>query len=176
MKISYNKLWKLLIDKKMKQSELRRAANIAPNTLTRLYKDQEVKLDVLYRICMVLGADIGDVMEFLPEGEQEGEPERVKESEDSIPVDYEALGSATIQTEGIQTVCEPIKISPPQAAAIMQKSNLFVYEGLKRGFFPFGHAMQMPGSTRWTYYISPPQLAEYLGISLSQLVEEVRKL
>jgi DNA-binding Xre family transcriptional regulator len=39
MKISYNKLWKLLIDKKMKQSELRRAANIAPNTLTRLYKD-----------------------------------------------------------------------------------------------------------------------------------------
>lgn len=67
MKISYNKLWKLLIDKKMKQSDLRRAAGIAPNTLTRLYKDQEVKLDVLYRICMVLGADIGDIMEFLPE-------------------------------------------------------------------------------------------------------------
>jgi len=76
MKISYNKLWKLLIDKKMKQSELRRAANIAPNTLTRLYKDQEVKLDVLYRICMVLGVDIGDVMEFLPEDEYEGEPKQ----------------------------------------------------------------------------------------------------
>lgn len=67
MTISYNKLWKLLIDKKMKQSELRRAANIAPNTLTRLYKDQDVKLDVLYRICMVLSADIGDIMEFLPD-------------------------------------------------------------------------------------------------------------
>ena len=76
MKISYNKLWKLLIDKKMKQSELRRAANIAPNTLTRLYKDQEVKLDVLFRICMVLGVNIGDVMEFLPEDEQEGESEQ----------------------------------------------------------------------------------------------------
>lgn len=77
MKISYNKLWKLLIDKKMKQSELRRAANIAPNTLTRLYKDQDVKLDVLYRICMVLEADIGDIMEFLPEESvQESEPEQ----------------------------------------------------------------------------------------------------
>lgn len=76
MKISYNKLWKLLIDKKMKQSELRRAANIAPNTLTRLYKDQDVKLDVLYRICMVLEADIGEIMEFLPEDEQEGESEQ----------------------------------------------------------------------------------------------------
>jgi DNA-binding Xre family transcriptional regulator len=70
MKISYNKLWKLLIDKKMRQSDLRRAANIAPNTLTRLYKDQDVKLDVLYRICMVLDADIGDIMEFLPETEE----------------------------------------------------------------------------------------------------------
>ena len=67
MRISYNKLWKLLIDKKMRQSDLRKAANIAPNTLTRLYKDQEVKLDVLYRICMVLDVNIGDVMEFLPE-------------------------------------------------------------------------------------------------------------
>lgn len=76
MKISYNKLWKLLIDKKIRQSDLRRAANIAPNTLTRLYRDQDVKLDVLYRICMVLEADIGDIMEFLPEEEQEGEAEQ----------------------------------------------------------------------------------------------------
>jgi DNA-binding Xre family transcriptional regulator len=60
----------------MKQSELRKEAKIAPNTLTRLYKDQDVKLDVLYRICMVLGADIGDVMEFLPEEEQKGESEQ----------------------------------------------------------------------------------------------------
>ena len=71
MKISYNKLRTLLIDKKMRQSELRKAAEIAPNTLTRLYKDQEVKLDVLYRICMVLDADIGDIMEFLPDTEED---------------------------------------------------------------------------------------------------------
>ena len=73
-------------------------------------------------------------------------------------------------------MCKPIKITPPQAAALMGKSNLFIYEGLKRGVFPFGQAMQMPGSTRWTYYISPPQLAEYIGISLSELIEEVNKL
>lgn len=70
--VSYNKLWKLLIDKKMSEAELRKASKIAPNTLTRLYKDEEVSLDVLYRICKVLNADIGDVMEFLPEaGETE---------------------------------------------------------------------------------------------------------
>ena len=67
MRISYNKLWKLLIDKKMSEADLRRATKIAPNTLTRLYKDEEVSLYVLYRICRVLDADIGDVMEFLPD-------------------------------------------------------------------------------------------------------------
>lgn len=72
-------------------------------------------------------------------------------------------------------MCKPIKITPPQAAALMGKSNLFVYEGLKRGVFPFGHAMQMPGSTKYSYYISPPQLAEYLGIGLAELIEEVSK-
>lgn len=72
-------------------------------------------------------------------------------------------------------MCKPLKISPPQAAALMGKSNLFVYEGLRRGFFPFGYAMKT-SPTRWTYYISPPQLAEFLGISLEDLTEEVNKL
>ena len=69
MTISYNKLWKLLIDKKMSSAELRKESGIAPNTLTRLKKDEEVSLTVLNRICSVLKADIGDVMEFLPETE-----------------------------------------------------------------------------------------------------------
>ena len=69
MTISYNKLWKLLIDKKMSQAELRRAADFAPNTLTRLRRDEEVKLPVLYRICKVLGVNIGDIMDFVFEGE-----------------------------------------------------------------------------------------------------------
>lgn len=72
-------------------------------------------------------------------------------------------------------MCRPVKITPPMAAAIMQKSNLFVYEGLKRGVFPFGHAMQMPGSSKWTYYISPPAFAAYLGISMEDLIQEVNR-
>ena len=67
MAISYNKLWKLLVDKKMSKADLRKAAGIAPNTMTRLRRDEEVTLSVLNKICSALNVDIGDIMEFLPE-------------------------------------------------------------------------------------------------------------
>ena len=67
MLISYNKLWKLLVDKKMSKADLRKAAGIAPNTMTRLRRDEEVTLTVLYKICNTLDVKIGDIMEFLPE-------------------------------------------------------------------------------------------------------------
>lgn len=69
MKISYNRLWKLLIDRKMSKADLRKAAGIAPNTLTRLRRDEEVRLTVLHRICQTLDVNIGEVMEFLPESD-----------------------------------------------------------------------------------------------------------
>lgn len=68
MAISYNKLWKLLVDKKMSKADLRKAAGIAPNTMTRLRRDEEVTLAVLNKICATLEVDIGDIMEFVPEG------------------------------------------------------------------------------------------------------------
>ena len=71
MAISYNKLWKLLVDRKMSKADLRKAAGIALNTMTRLRRDEEVTLTVLNKICAVLGADIGDIMEFLPEEKAE---------------------------------------------------------------------------------------------------------
>lgn len=67
MAISYNKLWKLLIDKKMSKADLRRAAGIAPNTMTKLNRDEEVSMTVLVKICTVLNVNIGDVMDLLPE-------------------------------------------------------------------------------------------------------------
>lgn len=67
MAISYNKLWKLLVDKKMSKADLRKAAGIAPNTMTRLRRDEEVTLTVLHKICSTLEVDIGDIMEFIPE-------------------------------------------------------------------------------------------------------------
>lgn len=74
MRISYDKLWKLLIDKKLSQADLRRYAQIAPNTLTRLRREQEVSLPVLYRICNALEVGIGEVMEFTDIKKKEGCP------------------------------------------------------------------------------------------------------
>ena len=67
MAISYNKLWKLLIDKKMSKADLRRATGIAPNTMTKLRRDEEVSMTVLIKICTALGANIGDIMDLIPE-------------------------------------------------------------------------------------------------------------
>ena len=64
MSISYNRLWKLLIDKNMSVAEMRRAADIAPNTVTRMRTDQEVTMMVLEKICEVLDADFGDIVEY----------------------------------------------------------------------------------------------------------------
>jgi len=65
MAVSYNRLWKLLIDKKMSVADLRKAAKIAPNTMTRMRKDQEVTLPVLEKICDVLQVDFGDIIEYV---------------------------------------------------------------------------------------------------------------
>lgn len=67
MTISYNRLRKLLVGRKMSKADLRKIAGIAPNTMTKLRRDQEVTLTVLGRICDVLNVNIGDIMEFLPE-------------------------------------------------------------------------------------------------------------
>ena len=67
MKVSYNKLWKLLIDKKMKKSELRDLAKMSPSTLAKMGKDEIISMGVIMRICDVLKCDVGDVMGVLPE-------------------------------------------------------------------------------------------------------------
>lgn len=71
MAISYNKMWKLLIDKKMSIAVLRRAADIAPNTMTKLRRDEPVNLAVLGRICAVLSCDFGDLIEYVPEDKKD---------------------------------------------------------------------------------------------------------
>ena len=65
MATSYNRLWKLLIDKKMSQSDLRKAAEISPNTMTKLRRDENVALPILDRICGTLNVDYGDIMEHV---------------------------------------------------------------------------------------------------------------
>ena len=55
----------------MSKAELRKAVGIAPSTMTRLRRDEEVTLAVLNRICVALDVNIGDVMEFVPEVPEE---------------------------------------------------------------------------------------------------------
>lgn len=64
MAISYNKLWKTLIDKRMTKTDLRIMAKIGTSTLAKLSKDQPVAMTVIMRICCVLNCDVDDVMEI----------------------------------------------------------------------------------------------------------------
>ena len=69
MAVSYNKLWKLLVDKKMSKADLRKAADVAPNTMTKLRRDEPVTLAILGKICYVLECDYGDIMTYVPDAE-----------------------------------------------------------------------------------------------------------
>ena len=62
MKLSYNKLWKLLIDKGMNKTQ----AKISPSTMTKLGRGGNVQTEVLVRICETLGCDIADIVEVAP--------------------------------------------------------------------------------------------------------------
>ena len=69
MKVRYNKLWKLLIDKEMKKSQLREAVGASKSTFAKLGKHENVTLPVLLNICEYLECDFGDIMEAVPENE-----------------------------------------------------------------------------------------------------------
>lgn len=64
MKYSYNKLWKLLIDRNMKKKDLEALSDIAASTMAKMGKELPVNLDVLARICKVLEVNIGDILEI----------------------------------------------------------------------------------------------------------------
>ena len=62
--ICYNKLWKLLIDKKISKADLRKSAGFTSNTLTRLRREDEVSMKVLMKICDYLDCSFGDIVEY----------------------------------------------------------------------------------------------------------------
>lgn len=67
MKLSYNKLWKLLIDKGMTKTEMRLKADISTTTLAKLGKNETVSMEVLLKICKVLECNVGDIMDAIIE-------------------------------------------------------------------------------------------------------------
>ena len=70
MSISYNRLWKLLIDKNMTKTDLRIKADIATSTLAKLSKNEQVSMDVLVKICKTLDCKIEDIMEMVPDDKE----------------------------------------------------------------------------------------------------------
>lgn len=64
MPVSYDKLWKLLIDKKMNKTNLKEEAGISFNILAKMGRNEFVSLESLYKICNTLGCDISEIMEF----------------------------------------------------------------------------------------------------------------
>ena len=71
MKTDYKKLWKLLIDKEMSKSDLRRATGMSTTSLAKLGRGETLSMEVLKRICQVLECNIGDIMDILPDGRDE---------------------------------------------------------------------------------------------------------
>lgn len=69
MAVSYNKLWKLLVDKKMSKADLRKASGVSPNTMTKLRRDEPVMLNVLDKICNTLDCNYGEIMDYIPDTE-----------------------------------------------------------------------------------------------------------
>jgi len=66
MAISYDKLWKMLIDKKMNRTALKEAAGISFNVLAKLGKGEAVSMESMLKICNALSCDISEVMEVMP--------------------------------------------------------------------------------------------------------------
>ena len=72
MAISYNRLWKRLIDHDLSKTDMMHRANISTNVLARLGKGAPVSMESMEKICKVLNCNIGDVMEFVPDNENGG--------------------------------------------------------------------------------------------------------
>lgn len=68
------------------------------------------------------------------------------------------------------------KILVCEVAKLLGKSNLFVYEAMKRGFLNIGVAMQLPNSSKWSFSISPTLLSEYLGVDIPTLNERLASI
>ena len=71
MFVSYNRLWKLLIDRKMIKKDLRERAHLTTNVIAKLGRDENVSTEVLCKICEALNCKIEDIIEILPDGEEQ---------------------------------------------------------------------------------------------------------
>lgn len=69
MTVSYKKLWKLLIDRDMKNKDLLAAAGISQSSLSKMRRNENVNMNILVKVCTALNCDIGDIMEIIKNNE-----------------------------------------------------------------------------------------------------------
>lgn len=69
MAVTYSKLWNMLDERQMSTAALRKASGIAPNTMTKLRRDEPVMLTVLDKICSALECNYGEIMDYRPDEE-----------------------------------------------------------------------------------------------------------
>lgn len=67
--VSYKPLFKLLVDRDMSNADLRKLADISPNTMTKLRQGEEVSMTILNKICAVLNVSYGDIVEYVQNGD-----------------------------------------------------------------------------------------------------------
>ena len=79
MHISYNKLWKLLIDKNMNKQALREASGISSASIAKLGKGDNITTEVLLRICEALDCDISDIMEVVKDASVQQQMQQQKQ-------------------------------------------------------------------------------------------------
>ena len=73
MAVSYNKLWKLLIERDLKKKDLQAMAGISSASITKMGKNENINTDILVKICDALKCDVADIMEYIPKENTEPE-------------------------------------------------------------------------------------------------------
>lgn len=67
MPVCYNKLWKILIDKEMSKTDLIKVSKITTNAMAKLGKNEDVRVEVLVKICQTLNCTLNDIVDILPD-------------------------------------------------------------------------------------------------------------
>ena len=70
MAVNYNKLWKMMIDKKMTKTELTNLAGISTNAMAKLGKNEDVRVNILEKLCTSLDCKLDDIVEFVPNSKE----------------------------------------------------------------------------------------------------------
>ena len=78
MAVSYNRLFKLMIDRKMRKKDLCELSGVSTSTMSKMGRDEIVSLEVIDRICQKLNCNVEDVLEILPDSPDNGTSKNVK--------------------------------------------------------------------------------------------------